>query len=353
MLMHKIADKNSGSWRYIHEPGDQPDAHHHIASELTSIAAATHSGLIAFRQAILLPSRRLRPDIERSRVRGRDLQQRRTGPGPSEGVDSIAPVEAGAQRAVFVLNHRVESPAELVLFRPGEQRPVDASDPDVRIVVRRESAYSMVVVDQPTEGLWLMRAVRLTAGGYIPLTLQAFSENSDIAIGVIGANKLHDADQEIRLAAQVTNRFQLTGISARLGRERRPETSILCRWLARLGLWRWLQGPRLARWLAGLRLVRLLLDILRGHPGGGQWELGEEREGRGWYAVNLPGFSEPGSYDVIATFDSDGTASQALDPQHAAEAGVPLPAPFVAPTFRRLMRFQLHVGPLPRGDDTD
>lgn len=361
-LLQNVATQTMGEFEMIDDPGDQPDAHLEIVTVLCAIAAKAHSGLVSFRRAVLPAPIRLwqllrRTLLRRGALAGRDPSlPRYSGPdlaavgainlrswaSPS-GFDLPSPIEEGSVRATFVMTHRAETAVDLYLFRPNGQI-VGPGDPDVDIVAPPGMPYAFYVITLPAPGVWRMRAVRGQPDGSLHVTMFAFSENPHITVGLTGTSRVYAVDEPVRLNAQISNRFQLTGVSAGLTRPRRADrSSPLCRWLSRFAVVRWLL--RIWRWL------QRLLGIGRRPP----QPFTEERVGKGWYGLTLPGFPSPGSYDFIAEFASDGSATQALDEGLADQAGIPLPVPYQPPEFRRLKRFQIHVGDpgLPIGEDTD
>ena len=316
-LLKRIASSPTG-YKWIAQPA-QSDAPQAIMDALMEIAAETHSGLLTSGDFVISAEEQLeaadrpgRPYTDEDIEFVADLELDQPG---RDGVHRSVLVEEGAATATFVLNHRPDDDASLYLFRPADVggQIVHPADPDVELVDGGDAPYAFYVVTEPDPGEWRMLALRNGVGA-IRGAMLAFAENEAVVVGITGTQVVHEHGAPVRVWAQISSRYVLTAVRTR---------------------------------------VTPTMRALQPHELPEQLEFVEEESGKGSYVLELPGFSEPGSYEFLAEFEWTSDTREARDPIWDEQHGLESPDPYVPPPFRRVKRFQVQVGPLPEGEDLD
>lgn len=318
-FIEAIANDTGGDYRHVDPPADQADAHHVINTELTEWAGECHSGLLASERPELRPrdidSAVLlkfleEPFSELDLAAIADLDPESAADAGMHDVEVL--VEDGCWRATFVTTSRREHPVVLYVLRP-DGSPV-LPEPGV-FIHGGDDTHFIYSIEGPEPGLWRMRARKRILADIetMPLGMFAFSENPAVSIGLAGTSHVHEVGEPVELQAQVSFQTSLEGVSASY-------------WPASA------TTPEERE-----ELSRSLADAAR----------------PGRYRSSELVFQEPGSYEFVAQFENDGSAREMQERTLAAIQGVELPEPYAPPAFRRVKRFQIHVGPLPEGEDLD
>lgn len=260
-------------------------------------------------------------------VAGRPLAFRLRG----AGFDHKAYVEAGAKRAVFVLSHEAARRLSFYVVRP-DGRVVSPSDPDVTLVDVPDKPYAFYIVRNPAAGHWVMRVLRAQNREALRFKVFAFSENPAITTGVKGIRALLPRNRAAPITAQAFHHVALTGITLPQLVVRPAAADVVPRvGLPAPLLRRVAMNPVAVRPVAGLPRARVPLD--------------------GLYRGDLT-FNRSGSYSVELQFINTGRATEAFGARERARRGDRNDVTSV-PAFQRVRRFQLHVGRLPAGRDSE
>lgn len=235
----------------------------------------------------------------------------------------FAYVEEGSSRATFVLSHRTHDSLDLQLLRP-DGSVAEPSDPDVSYVEPEVEPYVFYMVDDPAPGQWQMRVSGGLPGDEPPFSLFAFSDHRELSVAVGGIGSVLTAGEPLTIQASATYHVPLTGM-------RDPVLRLL-------------PDPLGSEAGSPPRFIRLRERLVDPSAGTG------ERLRNGLYEGTLT-LNEPGSYLAEVTFNNSGGATEASAEAERPDEGDPHVEIEPPPRFMRTKRFQVHVGPLPRGKE--
>jgi hypothetical protein len=341
--LQQIAEDTGGRFEQIDADADTMDAQLEIQNYLIEISGEVRegSGIITMMPGLLPePSEsELRTIASTIRLRYTKHCLQRIARLPlgvrarSKGFDHRAYVERGSARATFVVSYKQHSSVQFYLIRPDGQVVDPNNDPDVTFVNPGKSPYAFYVVNNPDAGFWVMRVVRGQARGAIPFKVFAFSENRNITIGIKGTLQVYKALDTVKLGTQVYYQVALTGL-------RNPVARIIPQDYSR----RKSRSRKVQRVSLKERLARVARDDAHYKR--------VVRVPNGFYEGEIR-FDEPGSYSVELVFANTGKATEAVGEAERPVQGdkqdtIPPPPPFM-----RVKRFQIHVGPLPKGMDVE
>jgi hypothetical protein len=218
-------------------------------------------------------------------------------------------IEAGSRQAAFVVSS--QAAVNVYLFRPSGV-PVNAEDPDVQFQHPADAPYAFYVVTHPAPGEWTLLVVRRQETGVIPFAVMACSENPELAASVNVNRQLFEIDRPIPIKATVYYEgLPLTAMEEPVALVSRESTF----------------APGVPTYEEVILKPEMALFDEEGNP---LPPGSPKREGiyQGWVSRGAPG-----SYTVKVTFgaEGDGTVRR----------------------FRRVKSLQVHVGPLPPGEDVE
>lgn len=343
-LLQEIAEATGGRFEQIDAAtADTPDAQLEIQNYLIEISGEVRdgSGIITMAPGLLPEPSVSGPEIAIRQMKpfghtSDDLQQVAKIPFQfrvrSGGFDHRAYVEQGSSRATFIVSHQQGTDVQFYLFRPDGQ-VVNPTDSGVTFVNPERSPYAFYVVKNPASGFWVMRVMRGQTRGTIPFKVFAFSENKALNTGIQGIASLYRPTDAIFLKAQVYYQVPLTGL-------RNPVVRAIPRDYVR----KQPQPDQLPKVTLEERPVKV------GHSNDSCHH--PARLANGVYQGEL-NINDPGSYLFEVEFVNAGKASESVaeaEPPVEGDRQDPISA---APAFMRTKRFQIHVGPLPRGRDVE
>lgn len=334
-LLQGIATDTGGRFEQIDAAPDSPAAQLEIQNYLIEVSGEIRdgSGIVTMSPGLLgeapgepdaseaagEPAERLSIKAILEDLRNRPFHFR---PRP-QGVDHRAHVEEGSRRATFVVSHMVDTEVAFHLVRPDGSLVDPASDPSVVFVDPEKTPYAFYAVTDPMPGTWVMRVSRRSLRGPIPYKVFAFSENPSLGIAVTGTHLAQRAPADVQIGIQPVGIADIVGT-------RPPRVTVT--------------GPD----------NRKLREPVTITPGAVSFDAaGRPRRGRrsGFTAsFHAP---KPGSYEIEIQVVNTGKARQEVTVRERLEDGdrvVKLPPP---PPFMRTVRVQVHVGPLPEGEDLE
>ena len=332
--LQEIAEDTGGRFEQIDADPDTPDAELEVQNYLIEISGEVRdgSGIITMSPGLLpeplTGEREKATEIARMKYGADDIEYIARTPFTfrvrSTGFDHKAYVEEGSSRATFVVSHKEGTSVCFYLVRPNGAVADPESDADVTFVNPSNMPYAFYIVNNPMHGYWVMRVTRGQDTGDIPFKVFAFSENRDIAVGIGGVKPLYKVGDKIRLRSQVYYKVPLTNIQSPVAIvEHKGKTTRMT-----------------------LR-QRLVTYDTKGAPLEKAISLRN-----GVYEGDLT-FDEPGSYSVRFQFVSRGDALEALPEAERKQEGEKEEKIEPAPAFVRTKRVQVHIGPLPEGEDVE
>ena len=309
--MLEIATATGGEHRHIDQPFDADHTGYVINRELSSLAAVSHSSEIASARTDLGTASRKESDVTSSNEPGtREDLEAVAGRTPDEIAlasnlfELEVPVEDGADQVTFVANYRSEDNIFLYVVDPGGT-PLD---PIVGQFAGGDG-HATYTVNVRSSGIWRMLVQRFDAEGsrLTPVTLFAFASNPDLTIAIFGADGLFGVGEAITLRATVHYPGTLTNLHIRI-------------------------------WPKGNKAQAV--------------EFSEEWIGTGQYQVDLGPLDRSGSHAHVIEIVGDETTIEAIrSPEEDADERIPERRTTGA--FTRVVHRQIHVGPLPTGEDND
>lgn len=345
-LLQQIAEETGGRFEQIDaDSADTPDAQLEIQNYLIEISgeARDGSGIITMAPGLLPEPISSEPSVLANesmtflKYTSDDLQQITQVPLSFRirysGYDHRAYVEQGSDRATFVVSYQQGMAVQFYLMRPEGSIVNAATDKDVTFINPDRPPYAFYVVNNPESGYWVMRVVRGQSRGRIPFKVFAFSENKALSFGIQGSNLVYRPSDSILLSAQAFHNVPLTGLQTPVVRAIPRDYS--------------------GRGSSALQLPKI--NLVEGPAfidSSGEVCDTPVPRANGMYQGMLE-LNQPGSYLFEVEFVNLGQAFEA-----SAEAEPPIeddhqdPIPPI-PLFMRTKRFQIHVGPLPNGNDVE
>jgi hypothetical protein len=310
-LMFHIAYATRGSHHHVESPADASHTEFVINKALSEIASISHSDLIAAADAELLLTSGEESQIPQPEEPGSSDDLKFVAGMTTEQVEQSGNmfelevfVENGVGQVTFVANHRGADNVVLYVLDPG-------GTPLGHVVgeFAAGEAHSTYTVVPHLFGIWRMRIRRLDVRGprSVPVRLFAFADNPDLTVVVFGPELLRAVNEDVVLRAVANFPRTLTNVNIRI-------------------------------WPAGSpNQVQPFQEMA---PGIGQ------------YRCDLGSFGAPGSYPFVIEFvGDDDTIEALLSEEEEADERIPERRK-TGPWVRRVER-QIHVGPLPTGEDND
>ncbi len=309
-LMQQIALAADGLHRHVPNPADASHSAFRINRELSIIATTEHSDMIAARDAGLLPAREGGHAPPVDEPGSPDDLEFVAGLSPEEVaergdmVELEVDVEEGTVQVTFAANFRGEDRMFLYVLDP-DGVPLEPA-PAQFAAGEAHASYSVV----PRRfGTWRMRLRRLDLDGprSVPVYLFAFAANPDLTVAVFGTQQLYEVGEPVTVRAVAHYPGTLTNLHIRAWPEGSPDEA---RTFSEMG------------------------------------------EGIGQYTLDLDPFDRPDSYPYVFEFVADDDTIEAIrSPDEEEDETIP-PRRRTGPWVRRVDA-QIHVGPLPEGEDTD
>jgi hypothetical protein len=339
--LQQIAQNSGGRFEQIDADPDMPDAQLAIQNYLIEISGEVRdgSGIVTMKPGLL-------PELTASELS--EATQYLVAKDAEKlpfafrcrysGFDHKAYIEKGSTRATFVLSYQDGTSVNFFLTKPDGKVVNPTSDSDAKFVNPPNVPYAFYVVDNPKPGYWVMRITRAQAMGEIPFKVFAFSENKNINAGIKGIRNVYDVFDKVKLQTQVYHKVPLTDIQNPVVRTLpkvsmkthsvvgRPELEIEKKVTLK---------QRNVRYDAQGKLLDKEVPLKNGVFEG---ELS---------------FDHPGSYSVSLRFVNTGKAVEALPEAERTRKEDKVEKAKPAPKFMRTKRFQIHVGPLPKGKDVE
>jgi hypothetical protein len=336
-LLQTIAEDTGGRFEQIDAAPDSADAQLEIQNYLIEVSGEVRdgSGIVTMAPGLLdEPSEAMAGEAkERAGVRYRPADLAKVKAWPFHfrprplGADHRAWIEAGSQRATFVVSHRLGTDVTLHLVRPDGSVVDPASDSSVTFVDPKGIPYAFYTVRHPKPGMWVMRVSRAQARGPIPYKVFAFSDNPNLRLALTGVRRRLPLPAAVPVGIVPIGVGNLVGTATpsvrRFGPVGGHKVTRPCRLKTTRGVTP--SDPCRTR----------LADPLR----------------RGFTATFNA--SQPGSYPLEIQVVNAGKAQDVGGIRERLMPGdviAQLPTP---PLFQRTRRVQLHVGSLPRGVDLE
>lgn len=336
--LQQIAEGTGGDFEQIDPLGSSPDAQLLIQNALIQISGEVRdgSGIVTMAPGLLPepPSGEAAEATELLRLSYDPKSLKKVSRLPFAvrptwpGFAHRAYIEHGSARATFAVSHRTGTRVRFYLVRP-DGSVANPGDPDVTFVDPPRSPYAFYLVENPDPGFWVMRVVRAHAGGAIPFKVFAFSEHKALSVAINGVRHVAKTGDKLTIRAQAAYDVPLTGL-------RNPVLRLVP---DRTGPMR--SGPK-----------SVILRERPVDPKSGPGAVDVKRVPNGIYEGVIR-LDEPGSYTAEVLFVNPGTAREARGDSERVEKGDRHDEVSPPPVFVRTKRFQIHVGPLSPGKDTE
>lgn len=309
--MFAIANATGGVTRHILQPANSDHTSFEINKHLSEIAAISHSDKIAAADAMLLsaPDDGVTADVREEPGAPKSLEI--IAELTTEEVDKAANmselevfVEEGTQQVTFVANYLTGNSVFLYVLDP-DDTPLE---PVTGQFAARDGHVTYTVAPRKF-GMWRMRVLRLDFRDPqpIPVRMFAFAENSELSVVVFGPERLYVRNENVVIRAVAHYPGTLTNVQVRI----------------------WPEG-----------------DSRPDDP------VDELAPGLGQYQLDLGSFPSAGSYPYIIEFRGDDDTIESVRTLAEQEEGDLPERRLTGPWVRRVDR-QIHVGPLPTGEDND